>query len=107
MPQTVTSTLYSGGTYRSKAAGVVSCNANQTSSLDVITINHMLGTCPDEFRVVLRSVVSSASGGVPTLALQTINASQAVFNSPALMGGAGASVSIYDVLAEVTTTPVR
>ena len=107
MPQTVTGTVYSGGTFRSKAALVASCNANQTSSLDVITLAHNLGICPDEFRVNLRSVVIGTSAGVPALLLQSWNASQAIFQAPAIVGGAGASEGLFDIIAEVTTSPVR
>lgn len=98
MPQTVTSTKL--GTFKSivRAAGV--SNANGSTSLDVLTVAHNLGACPDIIRSVLRCVHAATSFGSPNLALRSWDASQALFDFPP-GPGAGVYRAQFDVICEI------
>lgn len=104
MPQTVSSVLL--GTFQSIARAASVCNANSTTSLDVLTVAHQLGVCPDKMYPILRSVVVNASGGAPNLALRSWNASQAIFDAPA-GNGAGALNAQFDIVAELVHSIAR
>lgn len=101
MPQTLTSTKI--GTFKSIVRGAGVSNAGATS-LDVLTIAHNLGACPDIIESVLRSVVSTYSYGNPGLCLRSWDASQAIFDFPLQDGdgGAGTSAAQFDVICEIS-----
>lgn len=99
MPQTVSSTLL--GTFKSIARAAIVCNANGTTSLDVLTVAHQLGVCPDVMQAVLRSVIANTSGNAPGLALRSWDASQVIFDSPA-GNGAGVVYARFDIICELT-----
>ena len=104
MPQTVSSTLL--GTYKSIARAAIVCNANGTTSLDVLTVAHQLAACPDIMRAVLRSLIGATSGNSPELALRSWDASQAIFDSPA-GAGAGVLYARFDIVCEITQSARR
>lgn len=104
MPQTVSSTLL--GTFQSIARAAAVCNANGTTSLDVLTVAHQLGVCPDKVYGILRSVTTNTSGSTPGLALRSWNASQAIFDFP-VGNGAGAVVAQFDIVAELVFSMAR
>lgn len=104
MPQTVSGTLL--GTFKSIARAATVCNANGTTSLDVLTVAHQLAVCPDTIMAVLRSVVTATSGGAPKMALRAWNASQAIFDVvPA--NGAGALQAQFDIISELIHSDFR
>ena len=100
MPQTLTATKI--GTFKSIVRGAGVSNAG-ASSLDVLTIAHNLGACPDIIEAVLRSVIVTYSGGSPNLALRAWDASQAIFDFPLEIGdgGDGTSAAQFDVICEI------
>lgn len=104
MPQTVSSTLI--GTYKSIVRSAFVCNANTTTSLDVLTVAHQLGACPDIITPVLRSVTTNTSGGAPNLAVRSWNASQVILDFPA-GNGAGVVVADFDIVSEVAHSLTR
>lgn len=104
MPQTISAPLL--GTFKSIARAAVVCNANGTTSLDVLTVVHGLGACPDIIEAVLRSVITATSGGAPKMALRSWDASQAIFDcQPA--NGAGAMQARFDIINELTYSKDR
>ena len=100
MPQTLTATKI--GTFKSIVRGAGVSNAGSTS-LDVLTIAHNLGACPNIIEAVLRSTVVDYSGGPPNLALRSWNASQAIFDFPLAIGdaGDGTSAAQFDIICEI------
>lgn len=104
MPQTVSSTLL--GTFQSIARAAAVCNGNGTTSVDVLTVAHQLGVCPDKIYPILRSVVAAASGDVLEIALRSWNASQAIFDAIST-NGAGAQAAQFDIVAELVWMPAR
>ena len=101
MPQTLTATKL--GTFKSivRSAGVSNAGA---TSLDVLTVAHNLGACPNIIEAVLRSVIVTYSGGNPGLALRSWDASQAIFDFPLIDGdgGDGTSAAQFDVICEIS-----
>ncbi len=104
MPATVSSTLL--GTFQSIIRATNVCNANGTTSLDVLTVAHQLGVCPDKMYGILRSVVTATSGDAPLLALRSWNASQGIFDVVP-SNGAGAMQAQYDIVAELVHSIAR
>jgi len=104
MPQTVSSTLL--GTFQSIARAASVCNANGTTSLDVLTVAHQLGVCPDIMKAVLRSVVTATSGDWPKMALKSWDASQAIFNVVP-SNGAGAMQAQFDIITQLIHSTQR
>ncbi len=104
MPATVTATLL--GTYKSIARATGASNANTTTSLDVITVVHLLGASPDTVNVVLRSVSVSPSSSVVMLAPRTWNASQVVLDLPAAPGATAWS-GLFDVICAVEHSIIK
>ncbi len=104
MPATVSATLL--GTFQSIVRATIVCNANGTTSLDVLTVAHQLGVCPDKMYGILRSVVVATSGDAPLLALRAWNASQAIFDVVP-SNGAGAEEAIFDIVSEYVHSIAR
>lgn len=117
MPQTVTATLYK--TFKSKAAGVAATHV--PGSPEVITINHRLGACPDEIRVVRRTIiafgaVSVGAGSTASAALiaapaglivRSWNASQVLLDGEGVAPGTASTwivgsptLALFDIIAE-------
>ncbi len=97
MNATVSGTLL--GTFQSIVRAVIVCNQSATS-LDTITVAHQLGVCPDIMQAVLRSVITATSGIAPSMALQSWNASQVIFQS-INANGAGANGATVDFIAQL------
>jgi hypothetical protein len=102
MPSTVTATRL--GKNKSVARAAPMSTAGPTS-IDVMTVNHLLGVTPDDISVVPRTVRVALSGGTPQPVLVSYSATQAIFHLPSLDGGA--SGGDFDVVIERTHSFVR
>ena len=114
MAVTVSATLLRR--FRSIAAAVVTTNG--FGSLEVVTVNHRLGVCPDLILPVLRTATAipgvaisiESLTGFPALAVRSWNMSQVLLDGP--IRGAGGVVgspvlAIFDIICERVTAMNR
>lgn len=93
MPATITAVRL--GKRSSVVRATSACSAGATS-IDVLTVNHGLGVCPDILVPVLRSIRSVVSTGTPALTLRTWDATSAIFALP--VADAGLTQADYDII---------
>lgn len=103
MPATVTATAM--GKNSSAVRATLACTAGATS-LDVLTVNHGLGQCPQKISTHLRSIVVSASAAGVGLCLQSWDMTRALFILPLGVGGGAVSAS-FDIVFERAHSLVR
>lgn len=114
MANTVSSTLV--GTFVSVARDVAA--THNTASVEVWTIRHRLGACPDVIYTVLKTVTAfgmaglspaTGTGNGAQMALRSWNASTATFDGALATGGAAGSpfLALFDVICEVKHSYIK
>lgn len=94
------------GAYRSVVRNVLLSVA--AAGTETLTLVHRLGACPHEIRCALRSSCATVSGiPLPTPAITTLNASQAILDISAGGGRTRLSSGYVDIVAEVTHSLVQ
>ncbi len=83
----VTATAVVFGTWKSRVQNLTVSTAGATS-LDAVTIVHLLPTTPDYVLPVVRSVIATPSSGPVGLVVDSYNASQAIILVNPDAGGA-------------------